>query len=254
MQAYICVLLVSCVASSLGAPQLDIGSRVINGENASPGEIPYIVSLRRGNSHFCGGSILNANWVITAAHCVVSTSASSVTVVTGTTTLNAGGNKYSVSRIINHSGYSAAASWRNDIALLKVASPIQLSSSIQPVKLPAANKNQGAGLPVLVSGWGYSSYPGWTLPNNLQKLNLQLVSNEDCQSRHTGNIYETSVCASAGNGKGVCNGDSGGPLVEASSGELVGIVSWGRPCAVGYPDVYTRVAKYIDWINANAVN
>lgn len=41
-------------------------------------------------------------------------------------------------------------------------------------------------------------------------------------------------------------GDSGGPLVV--NNEVVGISSWVMPCGIGYPDVYTRVASYADWI------
>nr|AVA17395.1 putative Per a allergen [Periplaneta americana] len=210
-----------------------------------------MVSLRRSNSHFCGGSIISNDYILTAAHCVIGASPSSVTVVTGTNTLNAGGSSHEVSSITVHSGYSAANSWRNDIALLKLLVPIAFTSLQSAVTLPAQGENAGAGTACIASGWGYTSYPGAGLPNNLQKVSLSVISNADCQASHTGTIFSTSICASAGAGKGVCNGDSGGPLT--SNGKQIGIVSWGRPCATGVPDVYTRVSEYITWINQNAV-
>ncbi|KAJ9590906.1 hypothetical protein L9F63_016063 [Diploptera punctata] len=230
----------------------DWSSRVVGGSSASAGEFPYMASLRSSsNSHFCGGSIISNDYILTAAHCVTGTSASSISVVTGSNTLNSGGTRHSVSRIVLHSAYSASASWRNDIALLKLASPIVYSSVQQPIALPSQGETTAAGTAVVASGWGYTSYPSWTLPNNLQKVSLTAVSNSECQAAHSGTIYTTSICASGGTGKGVCNGDSGGPL--AANGKVVGIVSWGRPCAVGVPDVYTRVSEYLDWISQNAV-
>lgn len=240
------------VACAYGAElaALDPSTRVVGGTNAGTGEFPFIVSLRStSNSHFCGGSIISNYYVITAAHCVSGSSASSVVVVVGTNTLNSGGTSYRVSRIVVHSGYNSNTI-SNDIALLRLSTAISYTSYVQPIALPYQGETSGAGVAAVASGWGYTSYPGWSLPNNLQKVSLSVISNSQCSS-YMNNIYSTSICASGGNGKGVCNGDSGGPLT--AGGKLIGLVSWGRPCAVGYPDVYTRVSEYISWINQNAV-
>lgn len=46
--------------------------KVVGGTDAAPGAYPFVVSLRTAsNAHFCGGSILNNNWVLTASHCLV---------------------------------------------------------------------------------------------------------------------------------------------------------------------------------------
>lgn len=91
-----------------------------------------------------------------------------------------------------------------------------------------------------------------SVPNNLQFLNSRTISYEDCKSRVSPNpLFESQVCAFTASGQGACHGDSGGPLVNTRN-VLVGLVSWGIPCARGYPDVYTRVYTYLDWINENA--
>ncbi len=45
-------------------------SRIIGGVEAAPGEEPWIVSLRRSNSHSCAGVIINTKTIVTAAHCI----------------------------------------------------------------------------------------------------------------------------------------------------------------------------------------
>ncbi|KAJ9590907.1 hypothetical protein L9F63_016064, partial [Diploptera punctata] len=244
-----CALLIAALVACTLAEEVPLDlSRVIGGTAASSGEFPYIVSLRSSaNSHFCGGSIISNYYIITAAHCVTGRTAANTIVVAGTNTLNSGGTRYAVSRIVVHSGYSSSTI-RNDIALLRLSSPITYTTLQQRITLPSQGETPATS--AVAAGWGYASYPATSLPNNLQKVSLSIISNSQC-SLYMGNIFTTSVCASGGNGRGVCNGDSGGPLV--AGGKLVGLVSWGRPCAVGFPDVYTRVAEYISWINQNAV-
>nr|CAD7412906.1 unnamed protein product [Timema poppensis] len=254
------LVLAAAVACTMGAPPTDVeylspgDPRVVGGMNAQPGEIPYIVSLRRAtnNGHFCGGSIVNNEWILTAAHCVINTAPSSIIVVAATTTLNSGGKSYPVSQVITHWNYLASDSWRNDIALLKLSTPIVFDNFQQPIPLAEAGQIILEYTAVRASGWGLTSRWGIVAPNNLQTVALETVSNSYCQSLHNGAIYSFQICAYGGTGKGVCNGDSGGPLVY--NGVLVGIVSWGQPCALGVPDVYVRVSDYIDWIYNNIVS
>nr|CAD7441416.1 unnamed protein product [Timema bartmani]CAD7461968.1 unnamed protein product [Timema tahoe] len=131
-----------------------------------------------------------------------------------TSTLDHGGEKYSVIRRINHRDYRPSDSWRNDISLLRSRRT--------------------------------------TRPNILQTIDVQVVSSEYCQEVHNKSIHSVHICAYGGEGYGVCSGDSGGPL--AFGGRVVGIVSWGSPCALGFPDVYVRVSEYVDWITTNAVD
>lgn len=106
----------------------------------------------------------------------------------------------------------------------------------------------------VLSGWGTLSFEG-ALPNNLQCLNLTTIANSECATAHSNATYpypvfDSNICTFTEYGQGACHGDSGGPLVV--NNVLVGVVSWGQPCGVGYPDVFTRVSSFVSWIQENA--
>ncbi|CAH2068280.1 unnamed protein product, partial [Iphiclides podalirius] len=219
--------------------------KIVGGENAPEGSIPYQASLRSmSNSHFCGGTILSDRWILTAAHCTVGKTDRTMIVVVGTNSLLAGGGQYNVEKIVVHEHYDGVLIY-NDVSLVKVATEIEFSERVQPIELPQENTNAGADL--LLSGWGRLSYPG-VLPVQLQMINLVSLGVEECQKiyEHINPVYDSQICSLTKRGEGACHGDSGGPLVE--DGKVVGIVSWGMPCARGYPDVYTRVYSFKDWI------
>ncbi|CAH2989822.1 unnamed protein product [Chilo suppressalis] len=221
-----------------------ITSRIVGGEVAADGGYPYQVSLRSFGSHFCGGSILNSRWILTAAHCTVGKPPYYFDVVVGTNSLVSGGSKYSVEKIVVHEKYNGGLI-QNDVSVVKVAQDIVFSSKVQPIKLPRNDTVAGADL--TLTGWGTTTYPG-SLPNQLQVINLTAISVEICQTRFHGinEVVNSQICSLTKAGKGACHGDSGGPLVE--NGRLVGVVSWGMPCARGYPDVYSRVYSFKEWI------
>ncbi|KAL0896045.1 hypothetical protein ABMA27_012026 [Loxostege sticticalis] len=223
-------------------------SRIVGGQDAPEGGFPYQASLRSlFNSHFCGGSILNKRWILTAAHCTVGQSTFLIRVTVGTNSLVSGGQSYGVEKIIVHEAYDENLI-ANDVSLIKLAQDIEFNDRVQPISLPDADTPAGADL--LLTGWGRTSYPG-DLPNKLQMINLKALSVEACQSLFNGinPVFESQICSLTKSGEGACHGDSGGPLVE--SGKVVGIVSWGMPCARGFPDVYTRVYHFKDWIVEN---
>lgn len=134
-------------------PEALLEDRIVGGSNAQAGQVPWQVSLRHLNSHFCGGSIINQRWILTAAHCLPSFSASTVTVVTNTLTLNSGGDVYRASRLIMHPNYSSALI-RNDVALVQVSSNIVYrSNTVQPARLPTSAFTS-SNVQGVVSGWG----------------------------------------------------------------------------------------------------
>ncbi|XP_076618975.1 trypsin-1-like [Colletes latitarsis] len=236
-------------------PQYD--PRIVNGEAAKPGEIPYQVSLQnKGSSfHFCGGSILNKNYVITAAHCVSDNSAGLIKVVAGTVNLTNPVIQRNVLKIIVHEKYNASDSWKNDIALLKVDRPFVTSKQIANVPLPPPNQSIAANTVATVSGWG-RLWQGGPTTVQLQRVNILIANQAYCKhiyGNQSLNVYDSQICAYDPTAqKGSCHGDSGGPLTV--KGKLVGLVSWAMGCArTDYPTVYTRVSSHLNWIKVHAV-
>lgn len=157
------------------------------------------------------------------------------------------GDKYEIEKFVPHENYKDDTIM-NDIALVKVKKPIQFSKTVQPIKI--REERVGGEEGVTVTGWGSATYNG-DAPDILQFLTLKTITNDECKQMHSAEeaalIYPFSLCTFGKKKEGTCGGDSGGPL--ALKGELVGIVSWGVPCADGFPDVYTRVSEYTKWVN-----
>ncbi|CAL7944838.1 unnamed protein product [Xylocopa violacea] len=251
--------LLALIAFANGGLPLKYDPRIVNGENAKVGEIPYQVSLQNQGSsfHFCGGSVLNENYVITAAHCVEGNTASRIKVVAGTIDLTKPeqGSEHNVTKIIIHENYEARNSWLNDIALLKVETPFVKSSQVAFVPLPTNNEDIPANTVATVSGWG-RLWQGGPTTVYLQRVDILIADREYCKliySHDHYNIYSSQICAyDPSIQKGSCHGDSGGPLTV--NGKLAGLVSWAMGCALtDYPTVYTRVAAHLDWIKTHAV-
>ncbi|KYQ53536.1 Chymotrypsin-1, partial [Trachymyrmex zeteki] len=85
-----------------------------------------------------------------------------------------------------------------------------------------------------------------SIPNNLQEIELIVYPQGDCK-RVESKVRDSHICTLTKEGEGACYGDSGGPLV--ANGAQIGIVSFGTPCAFGFPDIYTRVSNFVSWIN-----
>ncbi|MCJ8743769.1 hypothetical protein PDJAM_G00098070 [Pangasius djambal] len=233
----------SCAAASLPGfgsqdPSADIAledDKIVGGYECTPYSQPWQVSLNAGY-HFCGGSLINENWVVSAAHCYKF----SVEVRLGEHNIqvNEGTEQFiSSSRVIRHPEYD---SWTidNDIMLIKLSQPATLNNNVQPVTLPKSCPS--AGTQCTVSGWG-NTMSSTADPNKLQCLELPILSLWDCNKCYPDMITKSMFCAGfLEGGKDSCQGDSGGPLV--CNGELQGIVSWGFGCAQkNRPGVYTKV-------------
>ncbi|GLV44848.1 Beta-alanine transporter [Carabus blaptoides fortunei] len=189
--------------------------RIIGGSNAVDGQFPYQISLRYKGSHFCGGSIINERWILTAAHCLARRLPRKMTVIAGTNYLDEGGDVYNVSKIIPHPHFSTLIR-RDDIGLLKVDRPIQFGSKVQPINLP--NSDVDNGVQLTLAGWGQQQFDG-ELSNTLQEIKLKSISYFKCILSHGPiKIWLTNVCTYVEEGQGACFGDSGGPLVH--NGEI----------------------------------
>ncbi|XP_075227059.1 trypsin-1-like [Lycorma delicatula] len=236
--------------------------KIVGGVDAEPGEFPWQVSLQItiGNSpkHICGGAIINANWVITAAHCVHKIAANRLSVVAGDYNLYVvEGTEQRVNvRKIYTNNYNFETFY-NDIALLLVSPPIKLDGyTTAPVCLPYSSAKFISGFAV-VTGWGVLSENG-PLAHKLQKVTLPIFNKRRCDYLYQSVNYnkflnKCQLCAGLeSGGKDSCQGDSGGPLVCRMNDEryyLCGVVSWGVGCArPHFPGVYTRVPCFSKWI------
>jgi len=224
---------------------------IVGGVAATEGQVPYIVSLQR-TSHFCGGTIIGSQWILTAAHCVSGTAASSLNIRYNSLNHNTGGVLVKAQAIFVHENYD---SWTidNDIALIQLTAPLTLGQpNAAAVALPAQDSDVLPG-DVIVSGWGYLTEGGGVLPSALQTLSVASVDRATCNapSAYDGEITDNMFCAGVLDvgGKDACQGDSGGPVVQ--NNQVIGAVSWGYGCArPQHPGVYTRVGKFINWIQS----
>ena len=241
--------------------QEDPGPRIVGGENAAVGEIPWQVVVYPG-PFLCGGSLIDPQWVVTAAHCAVDNNDNPV----NPATVNVVAGEYNRSQsdgteqqrtvdlVVVHPNYDPA-SFDNDIALLRLTTPVVIGPSVGVIPLVHSPTNDALvapGMSSMASGWGNTSEGGSTA-QILQKVQLPIVSNATCSVPYPGQITSNMLCAGlAEGGKDSCQGDSGGPLAVADGGSwrLAGVVSNGLGCArPGYYGIYTRVSQYTDWIS-----
>jgi trypsin len=214
---------------------------VVGGTTA--GSYPFMASVQSGGSHFCGGSVISATWVLTAAHCVPDGSAAGLTVRVGSNNNTSGGTVIPVVEVKVHPDYKDGY---NDAALLHLANAVP--SNVTPITLATlANDNlEAAGTPVTVAGWGDITpvTQGLLAPTTMKEAQLNVVSDADCGEGAEGSVAAlTTVCASALL-KDSCQGDSGGPLFWKSGSQRIqiGIVSHGFLCAIPeFPGAYSEV-------------
>ncbi|XP_062559147.1 chymotrypsin-2-like [Armigeres subalbatus] len=221
--------------------------RIVGGLQAGIGQFPFQGSLRNlKNDHICGAVIIGKRWLLTAAHCTIGYQAFELRAVLGSIARTSGGESYNFAQIVEHPDFNEVT-LENDIALLQTAYAIQMSSSVQPIKM--GNSFTSGGDIATVSGWGATNYGSLTSVM-LQYMEVRTLNNEECRLRHNiqnwTKIHGSSICTYSRAGQGTCMGDSGSALVV--NGVLDGLVSWGIPCAAGLPDVYTRVASHRAWV------
>ncbi|XP_034171787.1 trypsin-1-like isoform X1 [Osmia lignaria lignaria] len=233
-------------------------SRIVGGQTTRMNEFPWMARLSYLNKFYCGGTLINDRYVLTAAHCVKGPIFRfmwfmiKVTFGEHDRCIEKGAETRYVVRVLT--GDFSFLNFDNDIALLRLNERVPLSDTIRPICLPSVRDNQYVGTKAIASGWGTLHEDG--KPSCLlQEVEVPVMSLMDCRntSYSPRMISDNMICAGYLDGKkDSCQGDSGGPLIaerEDKKYELIGVVSWGNGCArEGYPGVYTRVTRYIDWI------
>jgi len=224
---------------------------------------PWQVALFSSGGYLCGGSVINNWWILTAAHCLVNAQANQTTVRAGSifrTSNDSNAEFRSVSRVFSHPSYQPGVPISpGDIALLRLASPLVYTDTLQPICLPVANVDVTQFKVCVVTGFGSTSFSGYLSETLLQgKMDpmTQSACNEAFQTVENfkplpTNVYNFSFCAGSDPtafGVNPCYGDSGGPLAcedQLGAWSVVGVTSWTVQCQLSG---FTRVSNYTEWI------
>ncbi|KAI5631164.1 trypsin domain-containing protein [Phthorimaea operculella] len=260
--------------------------RIVGGYETKKLEFPWMAVLMYNGRFYCGGSLINDLYVLTAAHCTSGFRKERITVRFLEHDRSTANDTKTVDRkveaIIRHLRYNPGT-YDNDIALLKLDQRVDLSSALKKSSLREGEEGGEGGAggsteeddvgvrPVclaspglsysnfsgVVTGWG-TTEEGGSVANTLQEVYVPIISNAEC--RKTGykqRITDNMLCAGEPEGgRDACQGDSGGPLHILNSTtnqyQEVGVVSWGEGCArPDRPGVYTRVNRYMTWLKSN---
>jgi len=246
-------------------------TRVVGGQTTEVNEWPWQAGIvtKGKTTPWCGGSLVNSKWVLTAAHCTIDAKANKIQIVLGEHITNEVGETehvyMNVASIKNHPDYN---DWTLDfdfsMVQLKTAVDFASYPHIRPACLPTDTSNDFAAQVATVTGWGTLT-EGGSLSKPLQEVDLSVLTNDQCKNDYDyspSDITDSMLCANIpGGGADACQGDSGGPLVSSSGGDgvtpgqnyqLIGVVSWGIGCArPTYPGVYARVTNQLAWIQSH---
>eukprot|EP00121_Abeoforma_whisleri_P010911 Awhi_evm1s10062 len=257
----------------------NIAKRIVGGHRTSSRE--WLVSLRYNSGvkwkNYCGATVINDHWLITAAHCVSPSRILNSQAWIGNTE-NDKVDIFQISDFKCHEDFDEK-NLENDICLLKLNRKIEESigdvdtetkESFGVVLMDSATEaratlNGLVGVQASVFGWGQLTEKGprqqGTFDSTLHAVSFYIVEDQECIDVYSNQFKSTNLCAGyAEGGKDSCQGDSGGPLMLGnnltliSRSLLIGLVSFGTGC--GRPDTYgsyTRVASYIEWIRNQGV-
>ncbi|XP_059265029.1 ovochymase-2 isoform X2 [Mustela nigripes] len=250
---------------------LNIFSRIVGGSQVEKGSYPWQVSLKRRQKHICGGTIISAQWVITAAHCVANrNSATTLNVTAGEYDLShidPGEQTLTIETIIIHPYFSIKKPMDYDIALLKMDGAFHFGQFVGPMCLPELKERFEAGFICTTAGWGRSAEDG-VLSKVLQEVKLPILTQDECMAAlltlkkpFSGHTF---LCTGFPDGGGdACQGDSGGSLMcrnKEGTWTLAGVTSWGLGCGRGWrnnmrkdeqgsPGIFTDLRKVLPWIH-----
>ncbi len=226
----------------------DFNTKIVGGVEATKGEYPFIVSLQGRSGHFCGGSLIRKDWVMTAHHCVEHGAPNTIVIGLHDRRDTTGTETFRPSQVISHPK-ADTDTMTYDFALIRLDG----ESKFAPV---AMQREEVAGVvDMITAGWG-ATRQGGGLANLLMKVTVPFVSAEVCggADAYPGKLDPSMICAGLdAGGKDSCQGDSGGPLLvgEVANRKLAGVVSWGEGCARPKKyGVYGKTSAAMDWVDS----
>jgi len=237
--------------------------RIVGGEDATPGEFPWQISMvRPDGAHGCGGTIINDQWVLTAAHCPTLIGEFSLLLGLHDYRKKTDSMQFEAEKTIIYPGFDVDKYWEGiDIALIKLDRKLDFdgaNKNLKPVNLATlAEDEEFQGSECIATGWG-KLRDGRFEPSSpiLQKLSIKFLKEDECEELLRDKFTDKNICLAGVRGKGPCQGDSGGPFqCKNKNGEYVqvGLTSYTSNilghCATTSPTVYTRIAKHLDWIS-----
>ncbi|OCT70840.1 hypothetical protein XELAEV_18037764mg [Xenopus laevis] len=232
------------LALAAAAPLDD--DKIVGGYECIPHSQPWQVYFTQNGLVFCGGSLITPRWIISAAHCYRAPKTLVAHLGDNDLTKEEGTEQHiQVENIYKHFSYKDNG-LDHDIMLVKLTEPAQYNQYVQPI--PVARSCPREGTKCLVSGYGNTLSDNVKFPDILQCVDVPVLSDSSCKASYLGMITENMFCAGfLEGGKDSCQVDSGGPMV--CNGELFGVVSWGRGCALSNaPGVYAKVCNYLNWM------
>ncbi|XP_040582872.1 trypsin epsilon [Lepeophtheirus salmonis] len=247
-------------------------NRIINGVVAEEGEIPWqvaiiIVHTAIMKANWCGGSIISANYVLTAGHCFEGITQDGVkysydlelnSVFAGGNLGMQSGKEYKMRKILVHPAFKRTkVGVVNDIAIVTMMEDFEFSSTVQVICLPLFNSSiPNIGSTVVASGWGVTSSKCTSFTPNLMRTDLQVYSfdSPSCRDYLLPYAPNYSIMCIHNPLSCTCLGDSGGPITLEVDGicTLVGVTSQGYQCGEkGFGSLYMNVSHFLDWITDN---
>lgn len=241
--------------------KFQIKPRIINGQKAQLAQFPYMVSLREKKKtndltffeDFCGAALISDYWVISAAHCFggrrskLTSNTDDIRIIVGTNYVYLYGTFYEVESISLHDEYSLS-NYSNDLVLIKSRTQVIFGKSVHPIAI--SKKWIEPGKVAVFCGFGCTDISNIQHPDSLRFTNLRIVRNEECLKMHQPEqqtwIHNSSICTFTDSKTRACFGDSGAPLVIDNL--LVGINSWGTAVKNGFPDLFSRISEFTQWI------
>ncbi|XP_026752751.2 chymotrypsin-2-like [Galleria mellonella] len=239
--------------------------RIVGGEDAPKNYAPHMAALVVGEiltNLMCGGSIVSKRHILTAAHCIdpfvtwqgqlLETFRGAV----GTNQWETANYYVEFSHFTNHPNWHSSF-LKNDVGVLFLVEELRLNDNVAIVPLNFDWVDEGENS--YVTGWG-RIWAWGPIPDKLQLLYVNTISGQDCEDKVREAAIEwgwappidpnIEICTLHSPGYGMCNGDSGSALVSVKTGKQSGIVSWGFACALGAPDVFTRISGVKDFLKS----